>query len=224
MVTFFWPGSKFWRNLDCDSPEPFQTKVYAKHWPSWSWSLGEAGSRTCSPIQIPVHRDLHRCWRVVYTFAVTLLLYCIDSCKGVCSAGDGPCPTLLNVFMSRWQSFSAFTAPPTEAVILDVLSFYMCSSLHQKRRKPQEVAACISRKRNYIISSPLGTAQKGPMRASTSLMRALIRGRSVLILSLCQWQPREDSLFRLTGKLAVWFFVFWSSANISAVCVEGGQF
>lgn len=65
----------------------------------------------------------------------------------------------LDLFMRKLQCFSAFTEPAAEARSLDVFSLHMCSSLHQKQRKPQEIAACISRKLNYITSCPSGTAQ-----------------------------------------------------------------
>lgn len=58
----------------------------------------------------------------------------------------------LTLFVRKLQCFSAFTEPVTEALLLDVFSLHMCSSLHQKQRKPQEIAACISRKLNYITS------------------------------------------------------------------------
>lgn len=73
--------------------------------------------------------------------------------------GDG-LASALDLFMRRkLQCFSTFTETVTEALTLDVFSLYMCSSLHQKQRKPQEIAACISRKLNYITSCPICTAQ-----------------------------------------------------------------
>lgn len=68
----------------------------------------------------------------------------------------------LDLFMRKLQCFSAFTEPAAEARSLDVFSLHMCSSLHQKQRKPQEIAACISRKLNYITSCPSGAAQNTP--------------------------------------------------------------
>lgn len=69
----------------------------------------------------------------------------------------------LDLFMRKLQCFSAFTEPAAEARSLDVFSLHMCSSLHQKQRKPQEIAACISRKLNYITGCPSGAAQNTPV-------------------------------------------------------------
>lgn len=61
------------------------------------------------------------------------------------------------------------------------LVFYVCSSLHQKQRKPQEVAACISRKCNYLTCSPVCTAQKTPVWVLAALMKAVIRCWGVVL-------------------------------------------
>lgn len=86
--------------------------------------------------------------------------------------------------MRKWQYFTAFAPPLTEALILDVFSFYVCSSLHQKQRKPQEIAACISRKYNYLTGSPIHTAQKTPLWALASLMKVVISSQGVF--SFCR--------------------------------------
>lgn len=138
------------------------------------------GGNLCSP------RHLTACCRV--------------SQQADCSLEDGLYLTRLNLFMRKRQNFTASVPPLTEAPILDVFSFYVCSSLHQKQRKPQETAACISRKCSYLTGSPVGTAQKTPVQALAWLMKVVIGAGSVLILSLCQQKPEEDRLFRPTGK------------------------
>lgn len=65
-----------------------------------------------------------------------------------------------------WGNYSVFQPLQNrraEARSLDVFSLHMCSSLHQKQRKPQEMAACISRKLNYITSCPSSAAQNTPV-------------------------------------------------------------
>lgn len=62
-------------------------------------------------------------------------------------------PEAVDEEMTPFFFFSAFAPQLTTALVLDVFSFHMCSSLHQKQRKLQEIAACISRKRSYFFGS-----------------------------------------------------------------------
>lgn len=93
--------------------------------------------------------------------------------------------------------FSAFATPLTEALILDVFIFYVCSSLHQKQRKPQEIVACISRKCTYLTSSPVHTAQKTPVQALASLMKVEIRSQGGF--SFCRSASKSPKKTGLLG-------------------------
>lgn len=182
--------------------ELFQARAYAKHWPSWKiWFL---------LTWVSVHGNVHQLKRLV-----------IDIQMGVegslCPLSLSPhSPTVS--FLSRqtvlWKmAYTLHISLYEEMTVFYSIctttdwssdpwwfSFYLCSSLHQKQRKPQEIAACISRKYNYLTGSPICTTQKTLVQALALLMRVVISSRECSLSVALQQKPEDDRLFRLTGK------------------------
>lgn len=139
-------------------------------------------------------------WKVSLRSPVTSQLRCVVSQLVGCSLEDSLYFALLNLFMRKWQYVITFAPPLTEALTLDVFSFYVSSSLHQEQRKPQEIAAYISRKRNYFTSSPIHRAQKTPVWALASLMTVVMMSRGGFSSCPSASNNLKTGPPRLTGK------------------------